>query len=82
VIALEFLTRYPTAAHAARLGAKRLEAFCAKHGYSGRRTGEELLARLRSAPAGTTDETLSEAIRDAPRRLTEEQGTLPPDVPG
>jgi transposase len=64
-IALEFLTRYPTARHAAHLGAKRLTAFCVKHGYSGRRTGEELLARLRAAPAGTLDETLCEAVRDA-----------------
>jgi transposase len=64
-IALEFLTRYPTARHAAHLGARRLEAFCAKHGYSGRRTGEQLLARLRAAPAGTTDETMCEAVRDA-----------------
>ncbi len=64
-IALEFLTRYPTARHAAHLGAKRLEAFCAKHGYSGRRTGEQLLARLRAAPAGALDETLCEAVRDA-----------------
>src|SRR5689334_20327016 len=31
-IALEFLTRYPTARHAQHLGAKRLTAFCAKHG--------------------------------------------------
>jgi transposase len=64
-IALEFLTRYPTARHAARLGATRLAAFCAKHGYSGRRSGEQLLARLRAAPTGTTDEILCEAIRDA-----------------
>ncbi len=64
-IALEFLTRYPTARHAAHLGAKRLTAFCAKHGYSGRRTGEQLLTRLRAAPTGVTDETLCEAIRDA-----------------
>jgi transposase len=64
-IALEFLTRYPTAAHAKQLGAKRLAAFCAKHGYSGRRSGEALLARLRAAPAGTLDETLCEAVRDA-----------------
>jgi transposase len=64
-IALEFLTRYPTARHAAHLGAKRLTAFCAKHGYSGRRTGEQLLARLHTAPTGTTDETLCEAVRDA-----------------
>jgi transposase len=64
-IALEFLTRYPTAAHAERLGEKRLAAFCVKHGYSGRRPAVELLARLRAAPAGTTDEHLVEAVRDA-----------------
>ena len=64
-IALEFLTRYPTARHAAHLGVKQLAAFCAKHGYSGRRTGEQLLARLRAAPTGTTDEVICEAVRDA-----------------
>ena len=64
-IALEFLTRYPTARHAQHLGAKRIAAFCAKHGYSGRRTGQQLLDRLRAAPAGTLDETLCEAVRDA-----------------
>lgn len=64
-IALEFLTRYPTAAHATRLGEKRLHAFCVKHGYSGRRTATELLHRLRAAPAGNTNEVLVEAIRDA-----------------
>jgi transposase len=64
-IALEFLTRFPTAAHARQLGAKRIAAFCAKHGYSGRRTAAQLLARLQAAPAGTLDETLCEAFRDA-----------------
>jgi transposase len=64
-IALEFLTRYPTPAAAARLGEKRMAAFCTKHGYSGRRSAAELLARLRAAPAGTLDETLTEALRDA-----------------
>jgi transposase len=64
-IALEFLTRYPTARDAAQLGAKRLTAFCVKHGYSGRRTGEQLLARLRAAAPGTTGEVLCEAVRDA-----------------
>src|SRR3954454_7290490 len=59
-IALAFLTRYPTARHAAHLGVKRLTAFSVKHGYSGRRTGAELLARLRAAPPGTTDEVLCE----------------------
>jgi transposase len=64
-IALAFLTRYPTARHARNLTAKQLTAFCAKRGYSGRRTGEQLLARLRAAPAGVTDETLCAAVRDA-----------------
>ena len=64
-IALEFLTRYPSARHARHVNAKRLTAFCAKHGYSGRRSGEQLLARLRDAPPGTLDESLCEAVRDA-----------------
>ncbi|MGQ0482221.1 MAG: IS110 family transposase [Pseudonocardia sp.] len=64
-IALAFLTRYPTAAHAAHLGEQRLRAFCVKHGYCGRRHPAELLARLRAAPAGNTDENLVDAIRDA-----------------
>ena len=64
-IALDFLTRYPTAAHATHLGEKRLAAFCVKHGYSGRRPAAELLHRLRQAPAGTTDEALVDAVRDA-----------------
>jgi transposase len=64
-IALEFLTRYPTAAHAQHLGEKRMHAFCVKHGYSGRRPAAELLTRLRQAPAGTLDEALTDAIRDA-----------------
>ena len=61
-ISLAFLTRYPTPASAARLGEKRLAAFCATHGYSGRRPAAELLARLRAAPAGTTDPALTAAL--------------------
>jgi transposase len=64
-IALEFLTRYPTARHAQHLGVKRLAAFCAKHRYSGRRSGEQLLARLRAAPTGTLDKTVCKAVHDA-----------------
>ncbi len=64
-VSLEFLTRYPTPAAAAHLGEKRMTAFLVKHGYSGRRTATQLLTRLRSAPAGTTDEALTEALRDA-----------------
>ncbi len=64
-ISLEFLTRYPTPAAAAHLGEKRMSAFMVRHGYSGRRTAAQLLARLRSAPAGTSREALAEALRDA-----------------
>jgi transposase len=64
-IALAFLTRYPTAAAARHLGEKRLAAFTVKHGYSGRRTPAQLLTRLRDAPPGTGDHTLTEAVRDA-----------------
>ena len=64
-IALAFLTRYPTYPSAQRLGEKRLRAFCVKHGYSGRRSAAELLTRLRAAPAGSTDEALTDAVRDA-----------------
>jgi transposase len=64
-IALAFLTRYPTAAAAGHLGEKRLAAFLVKHGYSGRRSAAELLTRLRRAPTGTLDDTLTEAVRDA-----------------
>ncbi|WP_217711462.1 hypothetical protein [Actinomadura sp. NAK00032] len=42
-----------------------MAAFCAKHSYSGRRSPAELVVRLRTAPAGTVDETLTPALRDA-----------------
>jgi transposase len=64
-ISLDFLTRYPTPAAARHLGEKRMAAFLVKHGYSGRRTAGQLLERLRAAPAGTTGEALTEALRDA-----------------
>ena len=64
-IALAFLTRYPSAVSARSLGEKRLAAFLVKHGYCGRRPASELLTRLRHAPAGTLDDTLTEAVRDA-----------------
>jgi predicted CoA-binding protein len=64
-ISLAFLRQYPTAPAAAHLGEKRLTASLTKHGYSGRRTAAELLARLRRAPAGTTDPVLITAVQDA-----------------
>jgi transposase len=63
-ISLDFLTRYPTPAATRHLGVKQMAAFLIKHGYSGRRPPAELLARLHHAPPGTTDQALTEALRD------------------
>jgi transposase len=49
-IAPAFLERYPTPQSTARLGEARLRAFLRRHSYCGRRSGEELLGRLRDAP--------------------------------
>ena len=48
-IALAFVERYPTPAYASRLGRKRM-AFCAQQACCGRRSAEDLLARLQEAP--------------------------------
>jgi transposase len=55
-IALAFIQRYPTPEAASRLGPKRMAAFCAHHTYSGRRTPEDLLARLHQAPSASVGE--------------------------
>lgn len=62
-IALAFLERYPSPQDARGLGEKRLSGFLARHGYCGRKAAFELLARLRSAPTGTTGELEAEARR-------------------
>src|SRR6266516_2226774 len=64
-IALAFLTRYPTPESATHLGEARMRAFCVKHGYCGRRSAAELMARLRAAPQGLAGGPESEARRDA-----------------
>jgi transposase len=53
-IALSFLDRYPTPEAAATLTAGRLEAFCKRHSYSGKRSGSVLIERLRAAPAAAS----------------------------
>jgi transposase len=60
-IALAFIQRYPTPESASRLGPKRMAAFCAQHAYSGRRSADELLARLHQAPAVAVGESEMEA---------------------
>jgi transposase len=55
-IALAFIQRYPTPDAASRLGPKRMAAFCAQHAYSGRRSADELLQRLRQAACADSGE--------------------------
>jgi transposase len=82
-IALAFLQRYPTPASARCLGPARMAAFCTKHAYSGRRSPEELLARLHQAPAvaiGTLEMqakgVLAAALARLLTRLVEELGQI------
>ena len=51
-ISLAFLDKYPTPGHAKRLGPKRMAQFLKRHSYSGGRTPQQLLERLRAAPEG------------------------------
>lgn len=62
-IALAFLERYPSPADARGLGVKRLAGFLARNGYSGRKSVDELLARLRTAPEGRAGDAELEARR-------------------
>ena len=68
-IALAFIERYPTPESAARLGVKRMAAFCAQHAYCGRRAPEELLARLHEAPVPVNGELEMEAKGELVRCL-------------
>lgn len=68
-IALAFIERYPTPDSAARLGAKRMAAFCAQHAYSGRRSAAELLERLHQAPGGLAGELQMDAKGELARCL-------------
>jgi transposase len=62
-IALAFLQRYPGPADARGLGPKRLESFLSRHAYCGRRSADELLERLRSAPRAVVGELEADARR-------------------
>lgn len=68
-IALAFLTRYPTAASAARLTERRLAQFLGQHAYCGRRTAAALLARLQAAPVAPIGEAHAEAAAELIRSL-------------
>ena len=65
-IALSFVERYPTPKSARPLGPKRLARFLAAHRYSGRRSPDALLERLRGAPGGKAGELEVEASASSP----------------
>ncbi len=46
-ISLAFIADYPTPAQASRIGTARMDAFCRRHGYSGRTQPQVLVDRLR-----------------------------------
>jgi transposase len=64
-ISLAFIARYPSPADARGLGAKRMEGFLTRQGYSGRTEPVELVERVRRAPAGTAGEAECVARRAA-----------------
>jgi transposase len=68
-IALAFVHRYSTPATAEHLGEKRLASFLAEHGYCGRKSPAELLARLRAAPGGVCGEAEVETKGELVRTL-------------
>lgn len=70
-IALRFVQRYPTPRSAVRLGEKRLARFLTANHYSGRRSPDALLERLRAAPQGLAGELEAEAKRLVALRLIE-----------
>lgn len=75
-IALAFLDRYPSPDAAARLGPRRLASFLAQHHYSGRRSPEALLERLRAAPSGHAGTTEREAKGEMVRALARTLASL------
>jgi transposase len=88
-IALAFCERYPSPADARGLGAKRLAGFLARNRYSGRRSADQLLERLRTAPAGRAGEAELEARRAvvlalvaAPKPLVEQIRLLTSQIAG
>jgi len=62
-ISLAFLARYPSPADAKGLGVKRMAAFLARQGYSGRTDPVEFIDRIKAAPQGTAGEAEREARR-------------------
>jgi len=79
-IALAFIGRHPGPADARGLGPGRLRGFLARHSYCGRRSPEELLARLRDAPVAALGEGEAEARRTAVAGLAGALGQIVAEI--
>ena len=75
-ISLAFLERYPSPVETRTLGEQRMAAFLARQGYTGGKTAAELLAKLRSAPAGRAAEQETKVRRQIVRGLVGALKTL------
>lgn len=75
-IALAFIQRYPTPESAARLGPKRMAAFCAQHAYCGRRSADDLLLRLHQAASITVGELEMDAMGELASSLARTLSTV------
>jgi transposase len=64
-VSLAFIARYPSPEDAKGLGVKRMTAFLARCGYSGRTEAAELVERVKAAPRGTAGAAEREARRGA-----------------
>jgi hypothetical protein len=64
LISLAFLKRYPSPLDAQRLGVARLAAFLANQHYSGGKTPDELLVKLKAAAVGCAGEAEAQAGRE------------------
>lgn len=58
-ITLNFIADYPTPAQAGRVGETRMDAFCRRHGYSGRTKPQILVDRLRPHLLTASDGTIA-----------------------
>lgn len=79
-ISLAFIERYPTPGSAKALGARRMEAFLKREGYSGRTDPGELVARMRSAAQGTAAQAEVEARGALVRGLVASLGAIVAEI--
>ncbi len=76
LISLAFLKRYPSPVDSQRLTAARLASFLRSQHYTGRKTPEDLLDKLKAAAVGCAGETEAHAGREIVLALVATLGTL------